>query len=707
MPATASRAAAGALRPAAESRLLWLPVGLLLGVLLYFALPFEPWPWSGAAAALALAGAAVALRRRPLAGLSFAAASTVAFGLAAAQFEAWRVAGPVLADAPRPRFVTGRLVTVEPRVNDVRVVLETRGISGLDAARTPRRVRISIRTRGGIAPVPGAEVQILAILRAPPTPAWPGGFDFARDAWFDGIGAVGFAVGPLKPADGEAVEAGPWSGARAAIEAVRAATTARIRAAVPGETGGVAAALLTGQRGGVPETAMTVIRDAGLAHLLAISGLHLGMVAAFAFFVLRAGLAAVEPVALRYPIKAISAVAALLVAFGYLLISGMTVPTQRAFLMTAVVLLAVTVGRVAISLRLVALAASVILLVAPHEATGASFQLSFAAVLGLVAVWEVLRPHVPDWRAARSWPGRAALYLAGIALTTIIAQAATAPFAIAHFSRFALWGTAANLAAVPVFAMWVMPWGLVALMSLPFGLEAWALQPMSWGIDLILEVARWTAGLPHARLSLPAASPWALAASSAGLLWLCLRRGPWRLAGVGGVAVAALVFAAARPPDILVAGDASLTALRLEPDRLALSTLRRGSFVRESWQRMAGGAATVAWPGSDDDSFGPALRCDSLACIYRPPAAPDRRIAIVRRRGALAEDCGRVDMIVSLVPVEAACPAALGVIDRFDLWRRGTHAITVERDGVRIETVDEARGRRPWNPGRPERGAAQ
>ena len=685
---------------------LWLPVGLLCGIALYFSLPVEPEPRAAGVVTAVLLATCIALRRRPVLAPFLFALAVVAAGFGLAQWETWRVAGPILTREIGPVPVSGRILEVEPREDDIRIVLDAPVIARLAEADTPRRVRVTVRTHGGIAPVPGAMVSILAILRAPPAPAWPGGFDFGRDAWFEGIGGVGFAVGPLTALDDPAAPPpGVWRKAMAWLERLRLAATQRIQAVLPGETGGVAAALLTGERGGVPEDTLIAIRDAGLAHLLAISGLHLGMVAAISFFTVRLILASFESLALHRPIKTWAALAAIVVSLGYLLISGMTVPTQRAFLMTFIVLVALMLGRQAISLRMVALAATVILALAPHVAMGASFQLSFAAVLGLVAMWEVLRERVPGWRSAQGPLGKAGLYLAGIAFTTLIANATTAPFVLAHFGRIATWGPLANLVAVPLFAIWVMPWGLLALLLMPMGLEAIALVPMGWGIDGILAVARWTSGLPWAHLSLPHAPSWALAAAGAGLLWLCLWRGPWRLWGLVGIGVAAVLFALARPPDILVNGDADLVALRLPDGTLAMSTLRRDAFAREAWRRMAGDVPEVGWPVAGEATADGTLRCDAMACLYRVPDGP--LVSIVTDAGAFVEDCGIADFLVALVPVKRACPAPLGFVDRFDLWREGTHAITFTGEGVRIDTLARERGERPWSPARETQGASK
>jgi len=270
---------------------------------------------------------------------------------------------------------------------------------------------------------------------------------------------------------------------------MRQAVTERVLAGLHGQAGAVAAALLTGERGAIAKDVLAAMRDAGLAHLLAISGLHIGLFAGILFFVCRALLALWESVALRYPIKKWAATVALAGTAFYLLLAGATIPTQRAFLMGGLVIIAILLDRTGISMRSVAWAAVAVLLVQPESLLGASFQMSFAAVVALVAAfeWYGLRR---GWRANDTPPRRLLNYLAGVALATLIAGLATAPFAAYNFNRIADYGLAANLLAVPMTALWIMPWGVAALALLTFGLEAVALAPMGWGIDGVIAVAR-------------------------------------------------------------------------------------------------------------------------------------------------------------------------------------------------------------------------
>lgn len=359
-----------------------------------------------------------------------------------------------------------------------RIVIAVDDIEDLAPEQQPHRVRLSLRTRG-VAPVPGLAVRVRAVLMPPPEPAAPGAYDFARALYFKGIGVVGYAVGGLEVRE----SAAPSSSVVAErIAAIRLGVASRIVAAmidendqdIDDQAAQVAVALLTGLRGRLSDETLSALRDAGLAHLLAISGLHLGLIAGILFFTVRLLLALNEPVALRYPIKKWAAIAALIGAFGYLLLTGATIPTQRAYIMVSLILFAVLIDREAVSMRPVAWAAVVVLVFRPESLLGASFQLSFAAVTALVAFYEWLRAR-STFRSKPSLGARwVMLYFAAVMATTIVASLATAPFAAYLFNRVAVAGLIANLIAVPPTALWIMPWGLAAMVLMPFGLEALA-----------------------------------------------------------------------------------------------------------------------------------------------------------------------------------------------------------------------------------------
>ncbi len=673
---------------------LWLPVAYGVGIAVYFGLDEEPAAWRGIMGLCAIALLSLLARRRPLALPLLLVVGVVVAGLVSAQLRTRLVAAPVIEKRSGPVLLTGQVLQAAPQERGLRVLLQRLTMPSLAPEATPQRVRIKVSAQVGEVR-PGDWLRLRAVLQPPPQPAAPGAFDFARRSYFQRLGAVGFALGgvtqmapPEDPGPGARWELW-WFGLRHHI-------SQRVAAAVPGEEGAVAAALMTGERGRIPEDVLEAMRASGLAHLLAISGLHMGLVAGLLFFALRAGMAAVPRLALHYPIKKWAAVGAALGAFAYLFLAGATVPTQRAFLMVLIVLLAVILDRRAISMRLVAWAAFAVLLVAPEALLSVSFQMSFAAVIALVAGYEVLAPRRGLVFAGRGPAARLGIYLAGVALTSVIAGLATSPFAIYHFNRVAVFGLAANLLAVPLTAFWIMPWAIAAFLLMPLGLESVALTPMGWGISALIAVARAIAAWPGALLPLPAMPPLALALIVFGGLWLCLWARRWRLVGLAVILAGALTSVSTRPPDLLASGDGKLMAVYTPEGEMWLSTGRSARFEADVGQRRAGAGRAAAWP-RDGVAVGGRMTCDLLACIYR---ARGQVVALVEDSRALAEDCGVATVVVSREPLRRVpCQGPALVIDRFDLWRYGTHAIWLGA-ALRVERVQDGRGIRPWSPGR-------
>ena len=671
--------------------LLWVPVLFGAGNGLYLTLPVEPTAWIAPAAAGLFAFAALFMRRHTAPALGLAALALLAAGIAAADWRSDRVSAPVLAGPIGPVDVSGRVVWVGAGDGPQRYLLDRVVIERLAPEETPSRVRLSVR---GNVPAdvasPGSWLRALASLRPPPAPAEPGAWDFARQAWFQRIGAVGFVYGAPEPMVAPEGEGG---GPRSLLSQVRHWVSARILAHTSPSAGPFAAALLTGDRSAIEKTTLKAMRDSGLAHLLAISGLHVGLIAGFIFFATRGLLALIEPVALRAPIKKWAAACALLGAAAYLLLSGMSVPTQRAFVMVGVVLLAIMLDRASLSMRLIAWAALLVLAIAPESMLGPSFQMSFAAATALIATYEAARGPFARMAARGGLALRPLVYAAGVALTSLVAGIATGPFAVYHFNRIADYGLLANLGAVPITGFWIMPWGLVSLILMPFGLEGIALAPMGWGIDAVVWIARQVAAQPGAVTLVPAMPPAALLAIAVGGLWLCLWRSRWRFLGIavigGGIVLAGLE----RRPDILVDGDAKVMATRGEDGRLWISTRQRGRFVSDIWLRRDGQAEAPTWPRDGRGAPAAGLSCDTLGCIQR---RDDRTIAFVRDPRALEEDCGRADLVVSAVPAWDLCPGPGTVVDRFDLWRGGSHAIWLDGASARVESVVGTRGERPW-----------
>jgi competence protein ComEC len=678
-----------------ERWVLWTPVLLALGIGGYFAFDSEPPRWLGAVAAWALMLATALLARAvPALRASILVAGTaltlVAGGFAAVQLRTAMVAAPLLERTIAPATVSGRVVSVEPFPDGQRVVLAHPSIAGLDAERTPRLVRLRLR---GDQPLlrPADEVRVPASVSPPPAPSAPGGFDFQRQAFFQRLGAVGYAIGRAEILGRSGDD--DRSPAELALSRLRFDVAERIRRHVDGPAGAIIVALVVGDQSGIPKTALTAMRDSGLAHILSISGLHFALIAGFLFVGIRTGLALVPSLALRYPIKKWAAVVSLAGAGVYTLLAGAPVPAQRAFLMLAVVLVAILVDRRGISMRLVAFAAFVILAVEPESLVGPSFQMSFAAVVALVATYEQIQIRRIVRREDPAWWTRPLGYVAAVALTTVVASTATAPYAAYHFNRVTWYGVVANILAVPITGFWIMPLAVVAVVLMPFGAERLALVPMGWGIDVMLRIAEAVASMPGAISRLPMMSTAALVSLTIGGLWICLWQRRWRWWGGVGIVAGIALMLLSQPPDVLVEGRGKLFAIRTEAGDLALSSRNAGRLTQQAWLQDAGEeTAAEVWPKSGEAVDG-RLRCDGFGCIFRPPG---HVVAFAKTIAALDEDCRVADIVISTVPMRRSCPSARYVIDRFDLWHEGAHALWLRPDGVRIETVARHQGTRPW-----------
>jgi ComEC/Rec2-related protein len=390
--------------------------------------------------------------------------TALAAGFALMRETAFEHQAPMLQRHVGPVALTGRVVDIDLVEKGWRAVIETDPLPGVDASEQPRRLRVHIPPKSDEL-TPGDRVNLKAMLYPVPIQVLPGGRDFQRELYFSDIGGVGYALGARE---------------KSIPARRRAAGARRCGACAPGSTGGVASALITGKRGAISEDDKQAFRDSGLSHLLAIVSLHRGLVGAFVFFAVRGGLGLVPAVALSLPIKKIAAGVALLALTCYLLISGAAIPTERAFLMNGIAFAAIIIDRLRISMRICAIAAVAVLVMQPESLVGVSFQMSFGAVVALIAVYETFGERLGRVLHNRSILGQVLGYCGSVVLMTVIATIGTAPFSIYHFHHLALYSPLANVIAVPLSAMWTLPWGVVACLLMPFGLEQYALVPMGW-----------------------------------------------------------------------------------------------------------------------------------------------------------------------------------------------------------------------------------
>lgn len=668
----------------------WIPVAFGLGIALYFTAEHEPVMPVAVATALGLSAAAFVARRGGGVFVALALLAAVASGFATATLRAARLAHVVL-DRPISNVtVTGFVETREFRERTDRFVLRVTDIEGARAMPALERVRLSVRK--GAAPEVGGHVAFKARLSPPMAPMRPGSYDFARDLYFQGIGASGFVFGAIRArAPEEATRPGWWVRYSALIHSTRDRIDARIRATIDGDNRAIATALLTGRRDAISTPINDAMFISGLGHVLSISGYHMAVVAGAVFFLIRALLALAPRLSAGRPIKKWAAFAALLASAFYLLLSGAEVATQRSFLMTAVVLVGIMLDRRAITFRTLAIAALAVLAWSPESVVHPSFQMSFAATLGLVALVERGLPKfmaLPDhWTSARiaHWGARE---IAALTMASLIAGLATTPYAAFHFHRVTPYGVLANLAAMPVVSGWIMPAGMLGLAAMPFGLDGPFWRVMELGITWMVAVATWVAALPGATARVSAFGTPALLVMTAGMIAMALMRSNLRWAG--GVLIAiGIVWAARAPaPDILISDDLRHVAVRARDGRLRLMSTGKDTFVTREWLAADGDTR-----GKDDGSRADGVACDASGCVTRD--ADDRVIALARHASAFADDCGKAALIVARVEPPRDCAAR--VIDRHEARRRG--AMMLRRGGNDFELMGAVRPPgydRPW-----------
>jgi len=583
--------------------------------------------------------------------------------------------------------LSGKVIDIDQLDRGWRIVIAPDPLPGLAPEAQPRQLRVRIPPTSDTLQ-PGDRVEMRARLYPPPAQVVPGGWDLQRALYFAEIGGVGYSFNPAHRV--AAPRDGGW---REWLLRLRNDMTQRITTVLPGSTGGIAAALITGKRGAIAEEVNQAFRDSGLAHLLAISGMNLAVVGGFVFLIVRGALALIPWLALRYPIKKIAAVFAILVMFIYLMISGASIPTERSFVMNGIVFAAVLIDRLRISMRICALAALLVLLIEPEGLIGVSFQLSFAAVIALIAAYETWGAQIARLFHSGSWRRRLLGYGGAVALTTVIATLGTEPIAIHHFHRIVLYSPLANVLADPLNGLVIMPWGLLACLLMPFGLEEIGLVPMGWGIDATIWVARWVSSLPGAVQPAPPLPMAGALLIVFGGLWLCLWQRRWRIWGLAGIAAGFATMLVARPPDIVLADFGRLLAARAADGGYQVAP--GSEKLSQSFLASQTGARLLPWPAAASDNAG-RLDCPSDGrCFY---TAKGHRIALVRSEAGLPIACDMVDAIVAQVPAGFACRGKIPVADRIDNWRHGAIALWLEKDGIVSESANGGRGDRPWVP---------
>jgi competence protein ComEC len=461
-----------------------------------------------------------------------------------------------------------------------------------------------------------------------------------------------------------------------------------------GDVAAMTATRLNGQQTGISKPVIEAMRVAGLSHLLSTSGFHVTVMALLVYFPLRALLALIPWLVVRVPIKKWAAFGAVASALGYTFLVGSGAATLRSMAMTGVAMLAIVVDRRAAAMRLVMLSAALAMLIAPDAAMGPSFQMSFAAVFCLIAANEkAWRWTVGQFETlGPEWLRSAGAHLWGIVRTSLIATAATTPFALYHFQSFSFYGFAANMLAIPMTSFWVMPSILMAYVTAPLGWDELFIRAAGWGIGITIKIALLVASWPYSIIDWPAMPGAALAAIVLGGLWLCLWQTRWRYFGLVPIVIGMMYPLYIKQPDLFVSPDGKEWAARLADGRLAVSDLTHENFAVTQWQQRLGNPPLVDVSELPVDDA--RIRCDTVGCVARYGKI---QIALPILPAAALEDCTRADAVIAPVPIrDCAAPV---VVDDTVLWRHGAAALFIDDDHVRVETIHARRGARPWSAG--------
>ena len=647
----------------------WVPVVLAIGIGTYFSLRFDP-PIELTGLFLLFAVASMLLRRfaNETVQIVLVFAAVFSIGFSAAAIRAQLVATP-LVDFRYYGPIEGRVIAIDRSSSDkTRLLLDQVVLQDMAPQRTPVRVRVSLHgDQRWIDPEPGMRVIMTGHLSKSPGAAEPDGFDFQRHAWFQSIGAVGYTRNPalvLEPA-GDGLF---WAQARHAL-------SMRVQSNLDGQVGAFAAAIMTGDRSAIEKETLDALRDSNLAHLLAISGLHMGLLTGFVFASLRIGFLLIPVWGLLWPVKKLAAGAALVVGAGYLGLSGGNVATERAFVMVAVALLAVIFDRRVMSFRAVALAAIIVLLLRPETLLGPGFQMSFAATTALVAVFGAWQRA----EAAQKIP-RVLRPVVAVFLSSLIAGLATAPVAMAHFNRFAEFGLIANLIAVPAMGIIVVPSGVLAALLMPFGWEGIGLWMMEWGLSWILSVAHHVSSWDGAVKLVPSPPSEVLPIGALAAVFCLLWHGRLRWLGVAPALVAAWIWGGAVRPDVLIASDGGLVGVVTDQGR-ALSKAKGAGFAARIWLENDGIAMSQA----------------DAAALW-PEHSGIRHLSGKRAVQAF-DGCKKEDVVVSNQPLPGK---SCLIFDATLLKQTGSVALYRDKNEWRAVTARHRKGVRMWHGDVPE-----
>ncbi len=532
-----------------------------------------------------------------------------------------------------PVYIVGKVRQFDIRSNGVRLYLtnvyedSSQTLKSLDVG----IVRINWRKQVGMEDnIIGRWVKIKAVVMPPPRRVFPDSFDFAQYAFFKGIGGIGYAIQrPVFISEQEVVQKlGYRDSAKCFditqncsndepsyngnditkklaeyidifgqyINKLRKDVTKSIKTVIPEPSAGIASAILVGESTQIDEKDYYALRVAGLAHIIAISGMHVVVVVAMVFFLMKLLLLHIVPlctrvqIALYYPITKLAALCSIAVSGFYVVLAGAPISAQRALVSSTVVMLCVLYDKTIHPTRCLCLAAIVILLITPEALLSPGLQMSFAACFALVKAFELYDGYIFKWLRRRlrknsnDVAGKSVLYksyrlfilvqlnalicieyLAKLMIASVAASAATTPFIIYHFNQFAPYGVIANLICVPLTDFFIMPLGLLSMLLMPIGLEKLTLMLLGHGITFMLYIAHKISMYKYADIHVSEIQNIGIIIISVGMFMLCVTSS--NILRIISIVMITIGFSARKDYNdiiLVVSGDAKIFAVRYD-----------------------------------------------------------------------------------------------------------------------------------------------
>lgn len=666
---------------------LWTPVFFALGIAFYFSLPLEP-PWN---ISMIFAGGFVLiwllsfLTERLLIRFLCWAFVLVGAGFCMAQFRTYLVDAPSLSRPMPPTCVAGIVEEVKDTEYGKKIFVKIHSIEGLPKERLPKKIQLVMRLKTDELLMAGDFVRLKAKLLPITGPVIPGGLDFRRKAFFRQIGATGYVLVI------EEVLHEQENTFQTYIARIRHRLIRNIKKVLGGQEAAIATSLIVGESPGLSQETRRVFADTGTSHILVIAGLHLGLIGGFFFLLSRLILGMFPPFLLRFSLKKCSGFLALLGSFVYLHISGAAIPTQRAFITFAIVMGAVILDRNPLSMRLVSIAAMIILVITPEALTTASFQLSFAAVVGLIASYERSFFQFKRFQFSPILK-KIATYGMGIFKSSLVSSLATLPFTVFHFHKFTLQSVTGNGLAIPLVGAWIMPMGLLStLCSFSENLQAFFLRRMGEGIVVMEKVIVWCSELPGSAIYVPQISLLSLSLVSLGGLWLCLWRHRLRWMGIPVMGVGILLVFTTDVPRVFISGDAKTVGIA-DDGYFFISSNRTETFLANVWSGFAGVKPEYVRKWTDSSY----VSCVDHSCLFK---TKDFTVGYLKDLEHLEGFCESSNILVSQDPLRGlrnTCKGPQIIIDRFDVWKYGAQIIFYKKGKLFLDRAAHGVGQRPW-----------